>query len=235
MPTTASKIIQDTLANRRHTLSEFESKQVLAEFGIPVATEVLAKTAREAREAADQIVYPVAMKACSPQLLHKTESGGVVLNITTQTDLQQTFESLKTIAPPPDGILVQAMVPGRRELVVGFNRDAQFGPCVMLGLGGIFTEVLADTAFRAAPFDRVEALDMMAELRSARIFDAFRGEPPVDREHLAETLLAVADIAVRFPQVSELDINPLLVNPEGRCVAVDALIVLDTGLKAEGV
>jgi len=232
MPTFTSKIIQAALANRRHTLSEFESKTVLAEFGIPVAAEVLTKTSREAREAAAQIGYPVALKACSPQLLHKTESGGVVLNITSQTDLQQTFEALMSIAPPPDGILVQAMVPGRRELVVGFNRDPQFGPCVMLGLGGIFTEVLADTAFRAAPFDRGEALDMMTELRNASIFDASRGESPVDLDSLAEILLAVGDLAVSHPQIAELDMNPLVITPEGRCVAVDALVVLTKGHKA---
>jgi len=235
MPTSAIKIIEDALANGRPTLSEFESKKVLAEFGIPVTAETLTKTARQARAAADQIGYPVALKACSPKLLHKTESGGVALNIAGQTDLLQTFETLMAIDPTPDGILVQSMVAGKRELVVGFERDPQFGPCVMLGLGGVFTEVLADTAFRAAPFDRVEALDMVAELRSARIFDEFRGEPPVDLESLADSLLAVGEIAARFPQIIELDINPLLVNPEGRCVAVDALVVLDAGLQTKEV
>ena len=226
MPTASIKIIQDALASGRYTLSEFESNNVLTEFGIPVAAHELAKTAREAREAADLIGYPVAMKACSPRLLHKTESGGVALHIGDQTQLQQTFETLMSIDPTPDGILVQAMVPGRRELVIGFNRDPQFGPCVMLGLGGIFTEVLADSTFRAAPFDRVEALDIVAELRHAHIFDEFRGEPPVDRQLLADCLLAVGTLAIQFPRIIELDINPLLVNPEGRCVAVDALIVV---------
>lgn len=227
MSNASNKTIQNALAHRRHTLTEFESKGVLAEFGIPVAAQALAKTAREAREAADSIGYPVAMKACSPELLHKTESGGVALNITSRSDVQPTFETLMSIDPRPEGILVQTMVPGRRELVVGFNRNPQFGPCVMLGLGGIFAEVLADTAFRAVPFDRVEALDMAADLRNARIFDAFRGEAPVDLEHLADCLMAVGAIAVQFPQIRELDVNPLIVNPEGRCVAVDALIVLD--------
>ena len=235
MPTASSKIIQNALADSRHTLSEFESKTVLAEYKLPVADQALAGTAREACDAADQIGYPVAMKACGPRLLHKTESGGVALNISSHTEVRQTFETLMSINPRPEGILVQAMVAGGRELVVGCNRDPQFGPCVMLGLGGIFTEVLADTAFRAMPFDRVEALDMAAELRHTRIFKEFRGEAPVDLDRLADILLAVRDLAMSHPQIDELDINPLIITRGGECVAVDALVVLQKGLQADGV
>ncbi len=229
MKTAAEKIIQSALDRRQKALSEHESKQLLASYDIPVSAEILASTAVKAIEAAEAIGFPLAMKACSAQLLHKTESDAVALNITSLPEVQDTFGKLARIEPAPDGILVQAMVPGKRELVVGLNRDLQFGPCVMLGLGGIFTEVLEDTAFRAVPFDRVEALDMAAELRGSKLLGAFRGEPPIDLEKVADILLAVGDIALSHPEVSEIDINPLIVNPDGLCVAVDALVVLGSG------
>jgi len=229
MKTPAKKIIQSALGKGQKTLSEHDSKQLLASYDIPVSAEILAPTAGKALEAAEAIGFPLAMKACSAQLLHKTESEAVVLNITSLPEVQNTFEKLVRIEPALDGILVQAMVPGKRELVVGLNRDPQFGPCVMLGLGGIFTEVLEDTAFRAVPFDRVEALDMAAELRGSRLLGAFRGEPPVDLEKVADILLAVGEIALSHPEVAEIDINPLIVNPDGLCVAVDALVVLGSG------
>ncbi len=230
MKTPAKKIIQSALGKGQKALSEHESKQLLASYDIPVSPEILAPTADRAREAAESIGFPLAMKACSAQLLHKTESDAVALNITSLTEVQNTFERLASIAPAPDGVLVQAMVPGKRELVVGLNRDPQFGPCVMLGLGGIFTEVLEDTAFRAVPFDRVEALDMAAELRGSKLFGAFRSEPPVDLEKVADILLAVGEIALSHPEVTEVDINPLIVNPDGLCVAVDALVVMSSGV-----
>jgi len=161
--------------------------------------------------------------------MHKTESGSVVLNVTGETALVQVYARLAAIEPVPDGVLVQAMVPGSRELVVGMNRDPRFGPCVMLGLGGIFTELLADTAFRAVPFDRVEALDMAAELRGAKIFGEFRGEARVDLEALADILLAVGHLAAAHPQVAEIDVNPLIIKPDGRPVAADALVVMGSG------
>jgi len=229
MKTTAKKIIQSALGKDQKALSEHESKQLQASYDIPVSAEILAPTAGRALEAAESIGFPLAMKACSAQLLHKTESDAVALNITSLTEVQNTFERLVSIAPASDGVLVQAMVPGKRELVVGLNRDPQFGPCVMLGLGGIFTEVIDDTAFRAVPFDRVEALDMAAELRGSKLFGAFRGEPPVDLEKVADILLAVGEIALSHPEITEIDINPLIVDPDGLCVAVDALVVIDTG------
>lgn len=233
MQTDAKKITQDALEKGQKALSEHASKQLLAGYGIPVNAEILAPTADKARAAAEAIGFPLAMKACSPLLLHKSESGAVALNITGLTEVQDTFERLMRLAPAADGILVQAMVSGKRELVIGMHRDPQFGACVMLGLGGIFTEVLEDTAFRAVPFNRLEALDMVTELRSWKLFGAFRGAPPVDLEKVADILLAVGEIAVAHPEVAEIDINPLIVDPDGQCVAVDALVVLNPGIQAE--
>ena len=233
MKKAAKEIIQSALDSGQKTLSEHESKQLLASYGIPVSTEILAPTAGKALEAAETIGFPLAMKVCSARLLHKTESDAVALNIRSLSEVQDTFDKLVHSVPACDGILVQAMAPGKRELVVGLSRDPQFGPCVMLGLGGIFTEVFADTAFRAVPFDRGEALDMAAELRGSKLLGAFRGEPPVDLERVADILLAVGAIALSHPEVAEIDINPVIVNPDGQCVAVDALVVLSPGNQAE--
>ena len=226
MKAIAEEIIQKALHNRQKSLSEHESKKLLACYGIPVTAEILTTTAEEAITASKTIGFPLAMKACSAELMHKTESGAVALNVAGTTDLQRVFERLSAIEPGLDGILVQAMVPGKRELVVGLNRDAQFGPCVMLGFGGVFAEILDDTAFRAAPLDRTEALDMVSELRCSKIFDEFRGEPRVNLDKLADILTAVGEIATAHPEITEIDINPLIVNPDGQCVAVDALVVL---------
>jgi hypothetical protein len=123
------------------------------------------------------------------------------------------------------------MVLGQRELVIGLTRDPQFGPCVMLGMGGTMTEVFQDTVFRMAPFDRTEAKDMTEELRFKTILGAFRGQKPVDMEILCRTLTAVGQIGIELETVSELDINPMIITPEGRLVAVDALVVLRRNVK----
>jgi len=230
MKNRAEKIIRGARERAQKNLSEYESKQLLACYGIPVTAEILAATPQEALAASETIGFPLAMKACAPQLMHKTESGAVVLNVGTKTELRQAYSHLAGMEPAPDGVLVQAMAAGRRELVVGMNRDAQFGPCVMLGLGGVFTELLNDTAFRAVPFDRVEALDMTAELRGSKIFGEFRGESRVNLEKLTDILLAIGEIAGSHPEVTEIDINPLVVNQDGLCVAVDALVVLGSAV-----
>ncbi len=227
MKAIAEEIIQKALHNRQKSLSEYESKKLLACYGIPVTAEILTTTAEEAITASKTIGFPLAMKACSAELMHKTESGGVALNVAGTTELQRVFERLNAIEPGLDGILVQAMVPGKRELIVGLQRNAQFGPCVMLGLGGIFAEILDDTAFRVAPFDRVEALDMVSELHGAKIFEEFRGEPRADIENLANILVTIGAIALAHEQIAEIDINPLIINTDGQCVAADALVVLD--------
>ena len=234
MKNRVGKIIQEARGRGQKALSEYESKQLLAGYGIPVTAEILAVTLQEALAASETIGFPLAMKACAPHLIHKTESGGVVLNVGSEMALKQVYARLSGIAPTPDGVLIQAMAAGRRELVIGMKRDPQFGPCVMLGLGGIFAELLDDAAFRAAPFDRVEALDMAAELRGSKIFGDFRGESRVDLQKLADMLIAVCDLAADHPQISEIDINPLIITPGGQYVAADALVVLNSGVWAEG-
>lgn len=223
----ADDLIQSGLNRGQKALSEYESKKLLSLYGIPVTREKLSRSADEAVSAADGLGFPVALKACSAELMHKSERGGIELNIRSEGDARRAYERIiRSVDLQLEGVLVQEMVPGQRELVVGLSRDTQFGPCVMLGMGGIMTEVFQDTVFRMAPFDMIEAKDMTEELRFKAILGAFRGQKPVDMEILCRTLIAVGQIGLELETVSELDINPLIITPEGRLVAVDALVIL---------
>lgn len=220
-------LIRSALGKGDPALSEYNSKQMLKAYGIPVTRETLVQSPGEAAAAAQALGYPVVVKACSPRLMHKSEAGAVAVGLQNEADLLEAYDRISAaVAQPLEGMLIQEMVKGSRELVVGLTRDAQFGPCVMLGLGGVLTEVLNDTAFRVAPFDRVEALDMMGELRSHAILDKFRGQAPADRTLLADTLVAVGRMALENEAIAEIDINPLIIDAQGRLTAVDALVVL---------
>lgn len=228
----ADDLIRSGLARGQKALSEYESKKLLGLHGIPVTREKLSHSADEAVSAAGGIGFPVVLKACSAELMHKSERGGIELNLRSEGDVRAAYERiLRSVDLELEGVLVQEMVMGQRELVVGLNRDPQFGPCVMLGIGGILTEVFQDTVFRMAPFDTIEAKDMTEELRFKGILGAFRGQKPVDMEVLCRTLTAVGQVGLELEAVSELDINPMIITPEGRLVAVDALVVLRRNAK----
>jgi succinyl-CoA synthetase beta subunit len=223
----ADDLIRSALDRGQRALSEYESKKLLSLYGIPVVREELSRSADEAASAADGLGFPVTLKACSAELIHKSERGGIELNLRNKADLHEAYERIiRSVDLEIEGMLVQEMVPGQRELVVGLNRDPQFGPCVMVGIGGIMTEVFQDTAFRMAPLDMVEAKDMTEDLRFKTILGAFRGQKPVDMDILCRTLIAVGQIGLELETISELDINPMIITPEGRLVAVDALVVL---------
>ena len=228
----ADDLIRPALDRGQPALSEYESKKLLHLYGIPVAREKLSRNAVEAVSAAVDIGFPVVLKACSPELMHKSERGCIELNLRSEGDVREVYgRIINRVDLELEGILVQEMVPGQRELVVGLTRDPQFGPCVMLGIGGIMTEVFEDTTFRMAPFDKIEARDMMEELRFKAILGTFRGQKPVDMDMLCRTLIAVGQIGLELDMVSELDINPMIITPEGHVVAVDALVVLRKGVK----
>ncbi len=223
----AEKIIAEAVGREQRALSEYESKQVLQAYGIPVTREKLAGSLQEAIVAAGEIGYPVVLKACSPDLMHKSEGGLVLVGLADENQLKEAYETLAgRLKDATAEILVQEMISGNREMVVGMNRDPQFGPCVMLGLGGVMTEILKDTVFRMAPIDAIEAADMTDQLRSKKMLEAFRGQAPVDREALYNCLIAAGQIGLDHETVQEIDINPLLISPEGKITAVDALIVL---------
>ena len=222
-------LINVALDKGQKALSEYESKQCLNAYGIPITKEALATSPEDAVSAAETIGYPVALKACSPQLMHKSESGVIELGIKDESGVKSAFQKISGLVNSDlDGILVQEMISGQRELVMGLNRDPQFGPCVMFGLGGILTEVLNDTAFRVAPIDEIDALDMISEIRSRAILEAFRGQAPADQQILCNSLIALAEIGLKYESIAEIDVNPMMIIPDGRVVAVDALVIMSS-------
>ena len=215
------------------SLSEHQSKLLLAEWGIPCCKEELAKTRKQAIDAALRIGLPVAMKACSPTLPHKTQLNALRLDLKTEDEITEAYDQLSNMGIENlEGILVQEMVQGNRELVLGMVRDPQFGAAVMLGLGGVMTEVFEDIAFRAAPFDQTEALDMVDQLSCAKMLGPFRGQESASLNSLANCLVGLGELGLARPEIREIDINPVKIDARGNLVAVDALVVLEEKLHA---
>jgi len=221
--------LKEARRKKYKTLSEYDSKRLLSEYGIPVTREKLVKSQKDAVTAAEEIGYPVVIKACGPDLTHKTELDAIRLNLADARSVRQAVKDLKTATKGQklQGLLVQEMVKGQRELVMGLIRDQQFGPCVMFGLGGIYTEILKDVSFRVAPLTERDALEQMDEIKGKKILEAFRGMAEVDRQLLAKALVALGKIGLDHDDVKEIDINPLILSKEGNPVAVDALVVIN--------
>jgi acetyl-CoA synthetase (ADP-forming) len=212
-----------------YTLSEHESKQLLAEAGIPIPPERLVATAAEAVRAAEEQGYPVAIKLCGRGIAHKTERNLVRLDLGDAEEVRRHAEDLLSQRGQGEGearLLVQAMVSGRRELIAGLLRDPQFGPCVMFGLGGVFAELISDVAFAVAPLAEHDAEDLIHALRHRKILDAFRGEPEADIGKLAQILEALGRIGEARPDVLSIDLNPLILCGSDP-VVVDALVELE--------
>ena len=221
------EVIQTALERGVPALSEHQSKAVLSAWGIPTTREELVHGAKEAVAAADAVGYPVVLKACSPYLMHKSEKGCIRFNLTSPRQVQQAYHDITgSVDMEIDGILVQETIQGQRELTMGLTRDPQFGPCVMLGLGGTATEIFKDSVFRVAPFEPIEALDMIEELRSKAMLGPFRGQERADLSTICQSLVAIGTMALDHPEISEIDINPLIIDPHGHVTAVDALVVL---------
>lgn len=206
-------------------LSEYESRKVIASAGVPIPREALVQSRDEAMDQAEKIGFPVVLKGSSPELTHKTEMGMVRVNLKNRDDVGGAFDELSGKGIRLEGFLVQEMVEGRREFVIGLTRDPQFGPSVMFGLGGIFTEAMKDVSFRVAPLSEDDAREMIGEIRAAKLLDAFRGEKAVDREILVRALVGIGNLGMKHGEIAEIDINPLIVK-DGKPVAVDALVIL---------
>lgn len=206
-------------------LSEYDAKVRLAEHGVPVSREHIVDTPAEAASAARAIGFPVVVKLCGAEILHKTELGGVRLNLGDAAAVEQAATELLAAGPDGAALLVAEQVRGNRELIVGVTHDAQFGLTLMFGIGGIFTEVLADVAFRLLPASDDEIASMVDDLTMASLLGPFRGEPAVDRSALVAALQGVAACALADDGIDSIDVNPMIV-ADGRPVAVDALVVL---------
>lgn len=210
------------------TLSEAESKSLLAAYDLPFAAEIVVPTALDAAEAADRLGYPVVVKLNGARIAHKTERGLVRLGLRDRDAVLDAASALLGAARPDDGdvsLLVAQQVRGARELIVGVVRDPQFGPAVMLGLGGVLAEAIGDVAFRLAPLTRLDADELVDDLAAQRVLGPFRGEPAIDRDALAAVLLGLSRLAVERADIASVDINPLIVC-DGLPIAVDALVEL---------
>ncbi|MCF8096007.1 MAG: acetate--CoA ligase family protein, partial [Desulfobacteraceae bacterium] len=212
--------------SRSDALTEKESKDFLRAYGVPVVEEKVARSPEEAVEIARETGFPVVLKGLGKNLMHKTEAGLVHLHLGDEKAVLTAAEkTARQAGADLEGFLIQPHVEGRREFVAGLFRDPEYGPVVMFGLGGIFTEAFSDVTLRLAPLTRADAEEMIGEIRSRVLLDHFRGEAAVDRDILVSALLGISGIGVDNPDVAEIDINPLLVTGKGEPVAVDALVV----------
>ena len=217
----------ETVTTAHPTLSEQDSKTLLRPFGIPFAEERVVPDAESAVTAARELGFPVVVKLGGDSIAHKTERGLVRLRLADAEAVHAAAGDLLTRATPEDGevhLLVAPMIQGTRELIAGLIVDPQFGPTVMLGVGGVMAEVIADAVFRPAPIDEASARTMAGSLRLSRLLDEFRGEAAVDRDVLARCIAGLSRVAVDRPDVVAVDLNPLIVRPDGSLVAVDALV-----------
>jgi succinyl-CoA synthetase beta subunit len=212
------------------TLSEAASKRLLARHGVPVPDERLVATADDAGVAAEEIGFPVVVKLCGATIAHKTERGLVRLNLATGDAVRAAATELLAAATADDGdveVLVAPMVRGSRELIAGLHRDPQFGMTVMLGIGGVLAEAIADVVFRLVPIDRADAGEMIDDLRTQALLGPFRGEPAVDRDRVIDVLVGLSELAISRPDITSVDLNPLIVSGSVP-LAVDALVELES-------
>jgi acetyltransferase len=228
------RTIIDTMRQKgRVTIGEAEGREILAAYGFAMPQSQLAKSPDEAVACADKIGYPVVLKISSPDILHKTDIGGVKVGLRSAEEVRDAFELMvfraQRYLPDAqiDGCLVQQQAAKGLEILVGVNRDAQFGPLVTFGLGGIYVEALKDVAFRLAPFSREDAYALLKEIRARSLLDGVRGEPPVDKDALVDALLRIGQLVTDFPEIVELDINPLIAYRQGAgLLALDARMIL---------
>jgi len=227
----AARALAGSSANGKRKLGELEALELLAAYGIPVAESRLAVSPEEAARIAAQLGFPVVLKAVSPELVHKTDVGGVRVGLTTPvevaTSAAEMIDAVTRALPHAHltGLLVQRMVTGGRETIVGMSRDPAFGPLLMFGLGGIYVEALKDVVFRVAPILPLDAHDMVRSIRGVALLDGIRGAAPVDFAALTDVLLRVSQLAIDHPEIAELDVNPLLAFPKG-VKAVDARVLV---------
>lgn len=229
---TKMSIIEQARQEKRTQLTEVESKDLLKTAGIPVVETRLARTKAEAISLSRQIGFPVVLKIVSPDVIHKSDSGGVKLGLKNATQVSKAYtEILSSVKQHhPDarihGISVQKMVPPGIEVIIGMTKDAQFGPVLMFGLGGILVEVLKDVSFRIVPLTKRDAREMIREIKGYPLLQGYRGQEPADIAFLEELLLKVSDFVEQTPQIKELDLNPIFAYKNG-AVAVDARVILE--------
>lgn len=221
----AVELIEKAVASGRKALDEFEAKVLLALYGVPVTREEKTTKSDEAAAAARRIGYPVSLKACSEEILHKSGKGLIRLDLTGDDEVKEAFAAIRKAAGSDVPVLVQEMVKGDREFLAGMTRFPGFAPCVVFGMGGVLTEIYLDTSLRQAPISDTDATEMFAEIRYRALLGPYRGMAPVNLSSLTGILQAIGTIALLHPEIAEIDVNPLIVR-DGEPIAVDALMVI---------
>ena len=227
-----NQIIANATKQGRTVLTEIEAKQVFEEIGIDVVETKLATSQKQAPEISAGIGFPVVLKIASPDITHKSDAGGVKTGLKSKTEVTKAYREIMAAARKKypkakiDGVAVESQAKPGVELIVGMFKDAQFGPVVMFGLGGIFVEVLKDVSFRIIPIERRDATEMMIEIKGYALLRGYRGQEPVHLPSLEKILLKVSDFVEKTPEINEIDLNPIFAYKDS-AVAADARIVLE--------
>ena len=229
-PDTITAQFSDALETGKTVFSLSESRNILELAGVPFNKSGLATSEAEAAKMANEMGYPIVMKIVSPQIIHKTEVGGVKVNIASEDEVKSAFTEIVTNAKAkvPDaeikGVMLEEMVKGT-ELIIGTTMDPQFGHMIMFGIGGIFVEVYKDVSFRLVPITAGDAKDMLSELKGGALLEGVRGLPKADTEQLVDILMKISNLVDKHNEISEMDLNPLIISEKG-IIAVDARIIL---------
>ncbi|MCJ7762069.1 acetate--CoA ligase family protein [Candidatus Bathyarchaeota archaeon] len=227
-----TKIISQAQKEGRKALLETEAKTICMEYAIPVTKFKLAKNAGEAAEFAEQLGYPVVLKIVSPDIIHKSDAGGVIVNLKSKAEVQHAYgkilENAKKYKATAKiaGVLIQEMAPQSTEVIVGSIKDPQFGQTLMFGLGGVFVEILKDVTFRIAPITREDAQEMVTTIKAYPLLKGYRNTPPTDVDAIIDILLNTSRLVMDNPQIKELDLNPIMAYEKG-AKTVDARIILE--------
>ncbi len=228
---TGQQLIDKVRKEGRTILTEIEAKELLKQAGINVIETRLATSREEALSMSKKMGFPVALKITSPDVVHKSDAGGVKLNLETEEQAGQAYDDIIAAVKRqyPDaviqGVSVQKMARPGVEVIIGVSKDAQFGPVIMFGLGGILVEILKDVSFRIVPLEKRDAREMIREIKGYPVLEGYRGQEPVDVENLEELILKVSDFVDKHPGIEELDLNPVIAYGDG-AVAVDARVIL---------
>ena len=225
------QLVGQASGNQRRVLTEIEAKELLRQAGVVVNDTRLAVTGEAAISISRHLGFPVALKITSPDIVHKSDAGGVQLNLDTPEAVKKAYDELLARVGEAfpeariEGVLVSKMAPAGQEVIIGMNRDPQFGPIILFGLGGVLVEIFRDVALRHQPLTRKDALGMIQEIKGYPVLAGYRGQPRVDENALADCLMAVAQIAEENPKIVEIDLNPVFAYPQSALVA-DARIIM---------
>ncbi len=206
------------------SMSEFASKKLLHEYGLSITNEFVVKNADEAVEAAESLRYPVVAKLSGSKIQHKTELNGVRLGLQNSEELEHAITDLETIGADINEFLISEQIEGKREFIAGYHIDDAFGPVLMFGLGGVFTEVLSDVNFRIIPCERSDLESMINEIKASSLLGSFRGEGEISIHHMIDALASIAECVLANPEIVSIDVNPIIIS-NSKPIAVDALVI----------